>query len=259
MNYKNITYKVENKIGVLTINRPDKLNALNRETLKELNDLLGIIKSDGSKVLIITGTGDKAFVAGADIEEINNLDGVSGKEFAEFGQKIFNKIEQLGKPVIAAVNGYALGGGCELAMSCHMRIASEDAKFGQPEIKLGIIPGYGGTQRLTKYIGLAKSIEYSLTGDMIDAQSAERLGLVNKVVSKENLMEVTNKLAEKISSYSSVVVGNLLNAIIKGKELNISEGLHEEAKHFAACCNTEDFKEGTGAFLEKRRPVFKDK
>ncbi len=259
MENKNIKYGLSNNIGLITINRPDKLNALNHETLKELEELLDSIKSDESKVVIITGEGDKAFVAGADINEINVLDANSAKEFSLFGQSVFNKIELLGKPVIAAVNGFALGGGCELALACHIRIVSDDANFGQPEIKLGIIPGYGGTQRLPRVIGHSKAIEYSLTGEMINSETAKEIGLVNKVVPKEKLLDEAYSLAGRIAQFSGPIINNLLNAIVSSGEKVLSEGLNNEAALFAACCNSEDFKEGTSAFLEKRKPDFKDK
>jgi enoyl-CoA hydratase len=259
MDFNNLLYNLTGQIGIITINRPGKLNALNHETLTELDQLLEIIKSDDSKVIIITGSGEKAFVAGADINEINKLDEKSGAEFSKFGQEVFNKIEQLGKPVIAAVNGFALGGGCELALACHIRLASEDAKFGQPEIKLGIIPGYGGTQRLPRIIGFSNAAELLLTGNTIDAYAAEKLGLVNKVVGKEELMREAINLAQKICSFSSLTIRKILEAILFTGYKNTGEGLANESALFGACCATEDFKEGTEAFLQKRPPVFKNK
>lgn len=259
MKYKNITFKHENGIGIITIDRPDKMNALNNETLNELNEVLDKVKKDHTHVLIITGKGGKAFVAGADIEELHEQNKQSGYEFALFGQSIFSKIENLGKPVIAAVNGYALGGGCELALACHIRIASQNAKFGQPEVKLGIIPGYGGTQRLPRIIGIAKAIEYSLTGDIIDAVTAEKLGLVNKVVESDELMVEAKSMAGKIASFGQVAVSKILNAILLSPVLTIEEGLKREAAYFADCCGTADFVEGTEAFLNKRIPKFQNK
>jgi enoyl-CoA hydratase len=259
MELKNLIYTIENKIGFITINRPNFLNALNEETLKELEVLLDKIVSDESDVIIITGAGDKAFVAGADINELNKQDGSTGENFALLGQSVFNKIENLGKLVIAAVNGYALGGGCELAMACHIRYASENAKFGQPEIKLGIIPGYGGTQRFPRYIGVSQAIEYSLTGDLIGAEKALNLGLVNKVLSGENLLEECTKLAQKISSMGQIAVKNIISTILATREKPLSDGLRFEANLFGSTCGTEDFKEGTNAFLQKRAPHFSNK
>jgi enoyl-CoA hydratase len=260
MNYNNLTVETNNKIQVIKINRPEKLNALNNQTLSELKSVLEEIHlNDSVKVVIITGSGEKAFVAGADIEEINRLDVDSAKQFSEFGQSVFNKIENLNKPVIAAVNGYALGGGCELAIACHIRFASAKAKFGQPEIKLGIIPGYGGTQRLSRLIGTAKSLELMLTGDMINADDAMKLGLVNQVFPPEELITKTLEFAEKVSNMSSVIIKNILKAVAKGTKLNFGEALKLEAGLFAECCGTFDFKEGTDAFLQKRPPHFEDK
>lgn len=190
MAFENLRFDVRDGIAVVTVNRPDKLNALNRKTLEELNRAVDKVEADdGIRVLVVTGAGEKSFVAGADIREINTLGASSGKEFALFGQEIFRRIECLGKPAIAAVNGYALGGGCELAMACHLRVASENAKFGQPEINLGIIPGYGGTQRLTRLVGRAKALELILTGDQIKADHALQLGLVNAVFEAKGFMD----------------------------------------------------------------------
>lgn len=260
MNYKNLIVESKNNILVIKINRPEKLNALNNETLFELKDLFQNVNNDKSiKVVILTGTGNKAFVAGADIEEISKLDRTSAKLFSEFGQSVFNNISKLQKPVIAAVNGYALGGGCELAMACHIRLASNNAKFGQPEIKLGIIPGYGGTQRLSRIIGLSKAFELMLTGDMINADEAFRLGLVNNVFPADELMNKCEELAVKISSMSSVIIQKIMNATSVGMSLNLDEGLKKEAELFASCTDSFDFKEGTNAFLEKRPAHFEDK
>ncbi len=259
MKFKNLIYQLENNIGVLTINRPDTLNALNRETSEELDKVLDAIKDDESHVIILTGAGEKAFVAGADIKELNKQDGSTGEQFALTGQKLFNKIEHLGKPVIAAVNGYALGGGCEIAMACHIRYASDNAKFGQPEVKLGIIPGYGGTQRLPRYIGVSQAIEYSLTGDLIDSATALSLGLVNRVVPQAELLNECKKLAEKIADKGQIAAKNILDAILSTREKPLSEGLKLEARLFGETCGTSDFKEGTNAFLQKRAPHFENK
>lgn len=260
MNYQNILFEMKNKIAFVTINRPDKLNALNHDTLTELKSCFEKIKGDGEiNVVILTGAGEKAFVAGADIAELNKLNEADGRTFSEFGQGVFNLIENLNKPVIAAVNGFALGGGCELAMSCHIRLASEKAKFGQPEVNLGIIPGYGGTQRLARLVNTGRAAELILTGDIIDANEAYRIGLVNKVYSTEELMNKALELAEKISSKGQIAVELSLKAIVSTNELPENEGLKYEAELFGRCCGTDDFKEGTSAFLEKRKPDFKKK
>ena len=201
----------------------------------------------------------KAFVAGADISELNKQTGISGEEFARYGQSVFNKIENLGKPVIAAVNGFALGGGCELSMSCHIRLASDKAKFGQPEVSLGIIPGYGGTQRLPLLINSGRAMEYILTGDMIDAAEAYRIGLVNHVYPKDELLPKAFELAEKIVSKSQLAVRLSVKAVNAADKMNLQEGLEYEASLFGLGCGTDDFKEGTKAFLEKRKPEFKKK
>ncbi len=258
MDYKNILFEEKKSIAIVTINRPEKLNALNYQTMVELKDVFEKIKnSETVKVVIITGAGEKAFVAGADISELNKLDVVSGKEFAEFGQAVFTGIEKLGKPVIAAVNGFALGGGCELSLACTIRLASGNAKFGQPEVNLGIIPGYGGTQRLARLINSGRALEYILTGNMMNAEEAYRIGLVNHVYTQENLLEEAEKLAMKIISKGQVAIKMSLNAVNSVDELSENEGLNYEASLFAVCCGTEDFKEGTSAFLEKRKPEFK--
>jgi enoyl-CoA hydratase len=218
-----------------------------------------IENNDEVKVIIITGSGEKAFIAGADISELNKLDMISGKEFSERGQGIFNLIENFEKPVIAAVNGFALGGGCELALACHFRVASENAKFGQPEVNLGIIPGYGGTQRLTRLINSGRSMEYILTGDMIDSSEAMRIGLVNHVYPQNELIGNTIEIAKKIIKKSQHAVKMAIKAVKAVDEMSSKEGQSYEANLFAVCCGTEDFKEGTLAFLEKRKPNFKNK
>src|SRR3989339_2258100 len=259
MEYKNILFEIKNNIGYVTINRPDKLNALNDETLDDLKKCFSGIKEDyGVSVVIVAGAGEKAFVAGADISEIHKLNVIAAKHFAEKGQSIFNLIEKLGKPVIAAVNGYALGGGCELALACHIRLASENAKFGQPEVNLGIIPGYGGTQRLTRLVNSGRAAELILTGDLIDANEALRIGLVNKIFSSEELISKATEFAEKISSKGQIAVRKALLSIVSCDEFSESDGLNHEAKLFSEGCGTDDFKEGTTAFLEKRKPNFKN-
>jgi len=199
MNYQNLLIEVKDKIAVVTINRPDKMNALNSQTMGELKSAFTELNNnDDVYVVILTGSGEKAFIAGADISELNKLDMISGKEFSERGQEVFNTIENLSKPVIAAVNGFALGGGCEIALACHIRLASDNAKFGQPEVNLGIIPGYGGTQRLTRLINSGRAMEYILTGDMIDANEAYRIGLVNHVYPQNELMNKAIEMSKKI-------------------------------------------------------------
>lgn len=260
MDYKNLLVEIKNTVALVTINRPDRLNALNRETLEELEKVFDGFKTDDNvDCVIITGAGEKAFVAGADIKELNKQNGISGEAFAQFGQAVFNKIENLGKPVIAAVNGFALGGGCELAMSCHIRVANDKAKFGQPEVNLGVIPGYGGTQRLSRLINSGRAMEYILTGDMIDAAEAHRIGLVNHVYSVDELLPKAYEMAEKIASKGQLSVRLGVKAVKGAEKMNLREGLEYEASLFGLTCGTEDFKEGTTAFLEKRKPEFKKK
>ncbi len=260
MDFKNLVLSIENKIAVVTINRPEKLNALNSNTLDELKIIFTRLEEDDEvSIIILTGSGEKAFVAGADISELNKCNEDTGKVFAKKGQGIFNLIENLNKPVIAAVNGFALGGGCELALACHIRIASENAKFGQPEVNLGIIPGYGGTQRLARLINTGRAAEYILTGDMISAEEAFRIGLVNKIIKQDQLLEETVALANKISTKGQIAVRAALRSIVSTNDLTQKEGLDLEAQLFGNCCGTKDFEEGTSAFLEKRKPVFTNK
>lgn len=260
MSYKNILFEIKGDIGIVTINRPDKLNALNGDTINELENVFDSIKANTLvSVVIITGSGEKAFVAGADISELNQLDVLSAKEFSEKGNEVFRKIEDLGKPVIAAVNGFALGGGCELALACHIRTGSDNAKFGQPEVNLGIIPGYGGTQRLARVINSARALEIILTGDMVSADEAFRIGLINKIFPQAELLDKTLELANKIASKGQQAIRMALKAVNATNNLSLVEGLSYEASLFALVCGTEDFKEGTTAFLEKRKPQFKNK
>jgi enoyl-CoA hydratase len=260
MSYQNLLIESKGSIRILKINRPDKLNALNDVTVSELHAAFTEFKNDDSvKAVIVTGSGEKAFVAGADIAELNKLDIISGKSFAEKGQAAFSLIESMDKPVIAAVNGFALGGGCELALACHIRLASENAKFGQPEVNLGTIPGYGGTQRLARLINPGRAMEYILTGDMIDSAEAFRIGLVNKVYPLAELLPKAEETATKIISKARHAVRLAVKAVTATKEISQREGLNFEASLFALSCGTEDFKEGTKAFLEKRKAEFKDK
>jgi len=260
MSYKTLLLDIDDNIAVVTINRPEKLNALNAKTMNDLDLVFhDLKKNDLVHVVILTGSGEKAFVAGADIKELNKLDMNKAKEFSESGQSIFNKIETFEKPVIAAVNGFALGGGCELALACHIRLVSETAKFGQPEVNLGIIPGYGGTQRLTRLINSGRAMEYTLTADMINAEEAYRIGLANRVYSQKDLLDEAKKMAKKIGSKGQQAVRMAINAIKSTDQLTLTEGQNLEASLFAFCCGTKDFKEGTSAFIEKRKPIFKNK
>ena len=257
MELQTLTYETRDRVALITINRPDKLNALNAQTKEELGQVLAACAEDSqADVLIITGAGEKAFVAGTDIGELTDLTLETGEVFSTGGQSIFDRIESSEKPVIAAVNGYALGGGCELALACHIRIASETARFGQPEVSLGIIPGYGGTQRLPRLIGRGPALEMILTGTPIEAEEALRLGLVNRVVAPEKLMESAMNLARRISSQAQPAVRLALRAVNAAEETTLSEGLGKEAALFGECCTTGDFREGVRAFLEKRRPTF---
>ena len=257
--YNNLILEEDSGILKLTISRPQSLNALNQETMKELDQVFDeIISNDSIKGVILTGAGEKSFVAGADITELAQLNGANGESFARHGQAILSKIENCPKPVIAAVNGYALGGGCEIAMACHMRTAISTAIFGQPEVNLGVIPGYGGTQRLTRLIGKGKAFELMTTGDSIKADEALRLGLVNYVYdSQAELMEKTTAILHKILSKASVAISMVIDSVNYYYEG--SDGYNKEAANFSKCLNTEDFKEGTAAFLEKRKPQFKGK
>ncbi len=255
-----LLFEAKNRIGYVTVNRPDKLNALNAKAKAELKQLFESIRTDESvDIVILTGAGEKAFVAGTDIRELTELDVETGKAFAAGGQAAFDAIENLGKPVIAAVNGYALGGGCELALACTVRVASETAKFGQPEVNLGVIPGYGGTQRLARLVGKGKAMELILTGDQIDAQEALRIGLVNKVVPANELRSAAEAIAQKILAKGQVAIRLALKAVNMSHETNLTDGLALEASLFGVCCGSEDFKEGTKAFLEKRKPDFRNK
>ncbi len=260
MELQTLRYESKNRIGYVTVNRADKLNALNALAKKELRQVLDGIKKDPDiDVVILTGAGEKAFVAGTDIKELTALDQEAGKQFAAAGQAVFSLIENLGKPVIAAVNGYALGGGCELALACHIRIASENAKFGQPEVNLAVIPGYGGTQRLARLVGKGRAMEMILTGDQVDAREAHRIGLVNKVVPLAELLPACEAIAQTIISKGQVAIRLAMKAVNMTQEASLADGQELEASLFGVCCGTEDFKEGTTAFLEKRKPAFRNK
>lgn len=255
MTYQNLLIEIENKVAVVTLNRPQALNALNKEMLSEISSFLDEAQSDPEiKVVILTGSGEKSFVAGADIKEFSDFYGVEGEELAKSGQqKVFNKIEKFPKPVIAAVNGFALGGGLELAMSCHFRIASENAKLGLPEVTLGLIPGYGGTQRLPQLVGKGRAAQMIFTAEMISAQRAYEIGLVNEVVGQPELLERVKSIATKITQNSSVAIAKAIGAI---NASGTPDGFGLEIKSFGQLFDEEDFKEGTTAFMEKRKPNF---
>jgi enoyl-CoA hydratase len=257
MEYQNIRIENDGYTRVLIINRPDKLNALNRDTIAELGNALKTAEADNTvRVIIVTGAGAKAFVAGADISEFAHFSKVEGEALSRSGQEIlFNVAEQLNKPVIAAVNGFALGGGLELAMSCHIRIASSNAKLGLPEVSLGVIPGYGGTQRLQKLIGRGHAAQMICSAEMISAETAEKLGLVNQVVTQDELLETCKMLANKIALNSPTAIKAALKAMLAA-DLPGVNGYDAEIREFGNAFGTEDFKEGTGAFLEKRKPTF---
>lgn len=259
MDFNSLTLRKEDKIAILKVNRPKALNALNTEVLLELGIAMEELNSDDDvNVIILSGEG-KAFVAGADILEMKDKNANEARKFAEVGINVFRKIEIMEKPVIAAVNGFALGGGCELSMACDMRIASEKSKFGQPEVGLGITPGFSGTQRLARLVGSSKAKELIFTADIIDAKEAERIGLVNKVVAPEDLMDEAMKLAKKISSKAQIAIKHSKMAINRGIETDVETGMEIEKDLFALCFASEDQKEGMTAFTEKRKPDFKNK
>jgi enoyl-CoA hydratase len=255
--FENLLFEKQNGIAFVTIHRPAVRNALNVATMKELGNVFERIKDDEeSRVVILTGYGDKAFVAGADINELATLTPVTAREYSLAGQAVFDRIETLGKPVIAAVNGHALGGGCELAMACSFRIASDNATFGQPEVKIGVIPGYGGTQRLARIVGRGLAAQLLVTGEVISAADALRIGLVNQVVSQLELLPAAEAIAKKVMANAPLAVKFCLDAL---ESPDATRGMELEANLFASCFATEDMKEGTRAFLEKRAPNFKGK
>lgn len=255
--YKNILFEKKENIGIITINRPKALNALNIDVFNELSPLLDEITEDTSiKVVIITGSGEKAFVAGADIAYMLPMSSPEGKDWAQIGQSTLNKIENLPQPVIAAINGFALGGGCELAMACDIRIASEKAKFGQPEVALGIIPGFAGTQRLPRLVGKGLAKEILFTGDMLNAQEAYRIGLVNKVIPKEQLMSEAENMAGRIMKNAPYAVSLCKEAVNVGLETDLQTGSQYEGALFGTTCATKDKHEGMTAFIEKRKASF---
>ena len=257
MEFENILIEIDASIAIVTINRPKKLNALNKQTIAELNRAFTQLDTNKDvRVIILTGSGDKAFVAGADISEFASFSVAQGEQLSAEGQELlFNYVENLSTPVIAAVNGFALGGGLELAMSCHFRIASENAKLGLPEVSLGVIPGYGGTQRLPQLVGKGKAMEMIMTGGMISAEDAHRWGLVNQAVKQEELMAFCRKIADRIAKNSPVAIAYAIKAINAGFKSN-ALGFATEIESFGACFGTDDFEEGTSAFLEKRKAEF---
>src|SRR5882672_184491 len=260
MAYENLLYEKKDSIAWITFNRPKVLNALNRKTIEEFQQVLFDARDDASvRVLILTGSGEKSFVAGADISELAQQTPVNGKEFSLFGQSVFHLLETIGKPSICAINGFALGGGCELALTCSIRIASKTAKLGQPEVKLGIIPGYGGSQRLARLCGKGVAHELCLTGEMITAEEAQRIGLVNHIYEPAELLPAAEAMAKKIITNAPLAVKYTIEAIERGVEMPQEEGLFLEATLFGLSCATEDMREGTKAFLEKRKADFKGK
>lgn len=260
MAYENILFEKREGIAYITFNRPKVLNALNRKTIEELHDaLLDARKDEAVRVLILTGAGEKSFVAGADIAELAVQTPVNGKEFSLYGQSVLHLLETMGKPSICAINGFALGGGCELALSCTIRIASKTAKLGQPEVKLGILPGYGGSQRLARLCGKGMAHELCLTGEMITAEEALRIGLLNHICEPAELIPAAEAMAKKIVANGPLAVKFTMEAIERGTEMPLEEGLFFEATLFGVACATEDMREGTKAFLEKRPAQFKGK
>jgi enoyl-CoA hydratase len=258
MSYETLLYETRSGVAYVTINRPQQLNALNQKAVQELaNCFERIAETPEARGVILTGAGEKAFVAGADINELAALTPTEAWETALRGQALMNRIEDLGKPVVAAVNGFALGGGCEIAMACTIRIASENARFGQPEVKLGIIPGYAGTQRLPRLVGKGRALELILSGEPISAQEAWRIGLANQVVALSDLIPAAENVLQKILSNGPVSLRYAIEAVNRGMEMAEAEGEQLEANLFGLCCATEDMKEGTRAFLEKRPAKFK--
>jgi len=257
LSLENVLYEKKGAIAYVTLNRPKVLNALNGKTWEDLGAAFEQAREDAEvRGVILTGAGDKAFIAGADITELAHLSAVEAEESSANGQAVLNLVENLGKPVIAAINGFALGGGCETAMACTIRIAAETAKFGQPEVKLGVLPGAGGTQRLPRLVGKGRALQLILTGEMIPAQEAWRIGLVNEVVPAANLISRAEAILKQIFGNAPVAIKHSLEAVNKGLETSQDEGLALEASFFGLCAGTEDKKEGTSAFLEKRAPRF---
>jgi len=259
MTFTNLLAEIEESIYIIKINRPEQLNALTRQTIEEIGKAISYaINNEEIKGIILTGSGEKSFVAGADIKEFSSYGQEQGQALSAFGHMVFKQIENSPKPVIAAVNGFALGGGCELAMACHIRIAAETAKFSQPEVQLGLIPGYGGTQRLVDLVGKSRALELLLTGDMIDSRKAKEYGLVNEVVTMTDLLPYTKKILSKIASKSALTTEAILKCVSAHNDKN-KDGYETETIEFGKCFETDDFKEGVSAFLEKRKPAFKNR
>jgi enoyl-CoA hydratase len=257
MSYSTLLFEVRHGIAVVTINRPDKLNALSHAVIAELHEVATrVAEDDLVRAVILTGAGPKAFVAGADIGELRACNALEAQALSQEGSGVFRRLERLPKPMLAAVNGFALGGGCELAMACHLRIASENARFGQPEVKLGITPGYGGTVRLARLVGRGRALELLLSGAMIDAQEAWRIGLVDRLVPAEQLLPESEKLLRAILENAPLAVAGCLRMVDEQESLPLDQALALESRRFGELAGSEDFKEGTGAFLEKRKAVF---
>jgi len=257
MSFRNLEIAQRGAVFTIIVNRPDKLNALNRETLNELTVAFAqAAQDDGVRVVVLTGSGEKAFVAGADIAEMNGYTPAQALAFSRTGQRLMSSIERLGKPVIACIRGFALGGGMELAMACHLRVASEKARFGQPEINLGLIPGFGGTQRLLRLAGRGAALELCLTGATISAQRAYELGIVTRLVAPDALDEAVAALADQLAAAAPLAAAGILDAVLSGGESAIDQGLEFETQGFALAFSTEDMREGTSAFLEKRKATF---
>lgn len=261
MTFETLLFEVENDTAIITVNRPEKLNALNKDVFTDLDDAISeVLNNEEIKSAIITGAGAKAFVAGADITEFGGLNLAEAMALSKRGQDVFFKIENSNKPIVAAVNGFALGGGCELAMACHFRLCSDNAKFGQPEVNLGLIPGYGGTQRLTQLVGKGKSMELQMTGSLIDATEALRLGLVNYITTLDDLLKKTKEIIQLIQTKAPIAVGKIIDciniAVISTSQTDGKTGYDKEVEAFGECFGTADMKEGTTAFLEKRKAVF---
>ena len=258
MAYRNLELSNRGAVRTIVVNRPEKLNALNRATLNELTLAFAqAAQDDAVRVVVLTGAGEKAFVAGADIAEMNGYTPVQAQAFSRTGQRLMSSIERLGKPVIARIQGFALGGGMELAMACHLRVASEKAKFGQPEINLGLVPGFGGTQRLLRLAGRGAALELCLTGAVIGAQRAFELGIITRMVSAENLDKSVDALADQLAAAAPLAAAGILDAVLQGGEIALDQGLEFETQGFALAFSTDDMREGTSAFLEKRKAEFK--
>lgn len=255
--YENVTYEVRAGAAWITVNRPDKLNALNRSTVTEIAHAAEAAQADGDAgVIVVTGAGEKAFVAGADIREMSELSAAEAQSFSLFLQDSLARLERSPKPVVAAINGFALGGGCELAMACHVRLAADTARFGQPEVNLGLIPGAGGTQRLQRIVGRGQALDLILSGDMIDAAEAHRIGLVNRVFPAASLRDGVDAYVKTLRSKSPMALARALEAVVSGGECSLADGLRFESGLFGLCFATEDMQEGTRAFLEKRKASF---